>query len=625
MNTTRFYKGASLLSLASLLVLTGCPEEEPSNGSNGTPQQDMTMEDMGMDMVEEGDMVSPDAGMDMPADMEEMCTPLTECPADTCGMLEDGCGGTIDCGPCACVDGQPSEPTCGVCGFGVSGCEQATGNGPATCSLSALTVNPSDCDRVIYVREADPVATPDGSKQSPYADVAQAFAAGKANGASMIVLAQGSYVVSGKLELVEGMHVVGGFTNDFVFDEEGTSALTITPTGPDNERVGVEAIDLENKTWLKQLDITVEGVNAPFTLYGFHIVGSAGLHLEEVSITTGPLGDGSSGKDGADGANGGDGGDAESLVTLAARVGDMTVDGYVNGAFAGAAGVNGDCPTNANGGAGGEGIHIIATEIAVSPFVEYMRVLPAAGEPSASGTPGGGNGSSMSPNGMNGTSGVPGVGGNNGVSGTSQGRVVRTYWEIQGNGEDGEDGGTGTGGSGGGGTWWMEEDAELQESKPGASGGGGGAGGCGGEGGGGGQAGASGFGVLVVDSLGVIFDRVNVQGPDAGNGGNGGSGGAGGVGGVGGGGSEQYAITASATPVAHPLNAGRGGTGGQGSTGGFGGAGAGGSSFGVYCDAGSSVERMGEVTALAGQAGAGGPLGSLPGENGQAEDVVGCW
>jgi hypothetical protein len=171
----------------------------------------------------------------------------------------------------------------------------------------------------------------------------------------------------------------------------------------------------------------------------------------------------------------------------------------------------------------------------------------------------------------------------------------------------------------------MDEKADIQESKPGASGGGGGAGGCGGEGGKGGQAGATGFGALIVDSTGVIFDRVSVQGPDAGNGGNGGSGGAGGIGGVGGEGSTQYATTTSSTPVAHPLNAGNGGTGGQGSTGGQGGAGAGGSSFGVYCDSASSVERMGDVTALAGQPGAGGALGSLPGENGQAEDVVNCW
>lgn len=623
MKTTHLIRNASMLSLASLLIGTGCPDEEPSNGQTTT--QDMAEDDMPLDMpVIDADMGTPDLGDDMPVDME-VCEPLTECPVDTCGTIEDTCGGTVDCGACACVDGQPTEATCGVCGFGVAGCESAAGDGPATCGLEALTVTPSDCDTIVYVREADPVANPDGSKANPYSDFAQAFAAGKANGASMLAVAQGSYNVGGVITLVEGMHIVGGFTNDFVYDEEGSSSLTITPTGQGDERVGMEAFDVEEKTWLKQLDLTVEGVNAPFTLYGMHIVGSPALHLEEVSVTTGPLGDGSSGKDGADGADGGDGGDAEVLVTLASRVGDMTVDGYENGASAGAAGVNPDCAAVANGGAGGEGIHILATELAVSPFVEYMRVLPDNGATSEFGTPGGTHGTSVSPAGMNGMSGIPGTGGNNGASGVSQGSVVCTYWSVEGNGADGEDGGSGTGGSGGGGTWWMEEAMELQESKPGASGGGGGAGGCGGEGGLGGQAGASGFGILVVDSMNVVFERVSVQGPDAGNGGNAGSAGEGGVGGRGGDASSQYATQSTSTPQAHPLNAGRGGTAGQGSPGGIGGAGAGGSSFGVYCDSASSVMRMGEVSALAGVGGVGGVLASLPGENGQAEDVVNCW
>lgn len=623
----RFLK-TGLLSTLALLVWTGCPGDEPANNNPSTDMNmpdDMTMADMAdmaVDMTGDDGMTTPDMDKDM-GDMA--CVPKTSCEPDACGIQEDGCSGTIDCGACACVGGQPAEPTCGICGFGRSGCEMATGDGPATCSLPEWTVTPSDCDTIVYVDAGNTQPGQDGSRENPFSELDQVLNAANMSSASMIALRTGSYTASGRLILKEGRHMVGGFGEGFIFDEEGSSSITITPSGPGDERIGVEAIDLEEKTWLKQLDITVEGVNAPLTLYGAHVVGSPGLHLEEVTITTGPLGDGSSGKDGEDGANGGDGGDAESIVTLSRRIGDMTMGGYVNGAFAGAAGTNPDCPAQANGGAGGEGIHIIATEIAVSPFVEYMRVLPQAGFANSVGLNGGDSGSSMSPTGTNGASGTAGVSGNNGNSGVSQGSVVRTYWVANGNGEDGQDGDTGTGGSGGGGTWWMDERPNLQDSKPGASGGGGGAGGCGGEGGKGGQAGATGFGVLLVESSGVVFDRVTVQGPDAGNGGNGGSGGSGGIGGVGGGGSEQYATTATSTPVAHPLNAGRGGTGGQGSTGGLGGAGAGGSSFGVYCDTGSSVERVGDVTALAGQAGAGGALGSLPGENGQSEDVVACW
>ena len=46
----------------------------------------------------------------------ECCTPLASCPADACGALDSGCGGTIDCGACPdviCQDGTCSGNACG--------------------------------------------------------------------------------------------------------------------------------------------------------------------------------------------------------------------------------------------------------------------------------------------------------------------------------------------------------------------------------------------------------------------------------------------------------------------------------------------------------------------------------
>ena len=49
MKTTHLIRNASMLSLASLLIGTGCPDEEPSNGNNKTTQ-DMAEDDMQLDM-----------------------------------------------------------------------------------------------------------------------------------------------------------------------------------------------------------------------------------------------------------------------------------------------------------------------------------------------------------------------------------------------------------------------------------------------------------------------------------------------------------------------------------------------------------------------------------------------
>lgn len=622
---------ASLALLCSTTVaLTGCPDESPAS-NNPSPDMDSGAADM-PDMSPSGDM---DKVVDMPdaeKDLPDTCVPQTMCAQGTCGMQPDGCGSQLDCGACACVDGVPQDPTCGLCGFGQASCEMATGNGSATCSLDVdtLTHAPLDCNAVVYVRQSNPSALPDGSKDNPFVELADALDAVNNQGAGFIALAQGDYTLSKALTLSEGVHMVGGFTDDFLYNEEGLSSITIGPTGPNQERVGVEAYNLQEKTWLKQLIFNVEGVDGGQTLYGMHVVNSPGLHLEEVQILTGELGDGSSGKNGGDGADGEPGQDASFYTLLAKRTGDMTMGGYTNGAFAGAGGLNTFCRTRANGGGGGEGAHVIVMDTGGGQ-ADTTPVLPESGFANAAGTAPGGQGGTMAmPNGSHGQNGMAGVNGVDGVSGVASGAVARTYWKVEANGVDGTKGEDGEGGSGGGGTWWMEVRANAIDNKPGLSGGGGGAGGCGGEGGTAGQAGATGFGMLIVSSQGVVLDRVEITATDGGDGGNGGVGGQGGSGAQGGLGSQKYAtlIGSSGNPVGerdHPHDAGIGGLGASGGDGGAGGAGAGGSSFGIYCDGASTVMRLGETEAKAGLPGKGGQQGSTPAQDGMAQDVVGCW
>ncbi len=68
------------------------------------------------------------------------CTPATECALDQCGMVTDGCGGTIDCGTCGCTDDNFAEfcPT--------RPCEVATAcDENRECVYEAVTCGGSAC------------------------------------------------------------------------------------------------------------------------------------------------------------------------------------------------------------------------------------------------------------------------------------------------------------------------------------------------------------------------------------------------------------------------------------------------------------------------------------------------
>lgn len=621
-------KSASYLGLYMALALCGTAACGPDNNANNGSTQDMTdsKDDMSdatdMDGVVEdmtGDMQGDMTDVDMSPDMEDMCVPLTECPAETCGEISDGCGGTVQCEPCSCVGGAPVSTTCGPCGLGQPTCE-GDGDGFATCSLESLTITEDMCVSVIYVAPStspgEGASEGDGSLEAPLDDV-QAAIDMLASTGGLVALRAGEYAVPEQLKLAGGVHLVGGISEEGYFDDMASSKLVITPSGEEGDMVGVSATDISQKTWLKQLDIVTQDVEAGQDLYSMHVLASPGLHLEEVTILSGTIADGEHGKTGTDGADGQNGNSAENLVTKSARVGTTFQAGtYKNGADAGLRGQNTLCP-EANGGNGGEGSYINVKNGAVTV------VTAKSGSPNAAGVPGGAPGREQVPDGADGTTGLRGEDGSYGAAGDPEGSLVRGFWVADMDGENGEDGGHGEGGSGGGGTFWMEEAANPMDSKPGASGGGGGAGGCGGAGGEGGQGGGTGFGLLVVDSTGLVLDRVTIQGPNAGNGGNGGEGSLGGRGGSGGVGSQTYADDALDSPVPHSRNAGRGGLGGDGGDGGKGGGGAGGSSYGIYCS-NTTVEKVDPVDVSAGVEGTGG-MGTVKAEDGEAQDMVACW
>ncbi len=78
---------------------------------------------------------------DGPQSVENECTPIVECALDQCGEVSDGCGATIDCGTCGCVDENfnefcPSRP-----------CETATGcNDQRECVYEAVSCEGSPCE-----------------------------------------------------------------------------------------------------------------------------------------------------------------------------------------------------------------------------------------------------------------------------------------------------------------------------------------------------------------------------------------------------------------------------------------------------------------------------------------------
>jgi hypothetical protein len=174
----------------------------------------------------------------------------------------------------------------------------------------------------------------------------------------------------------------------------------------------------------------------------------------------------------------------------------------------------------------------------------------------------------------NGAAGDPGMGGTSGTGAQGMGTISAQGY-LGASGTSGTSGKAGQGGGGGGGAKGGNGAGKCSDPMKagGASGGSGGSGGCAGLGGKGGQAGGASIGIVSIGATLMLAD-VTITAKNAGKGGNGGDGQLGGMGGSGGSGGSKGAASSLKDGCA-------GGPGGAGGAGGKGGGGLGGYSIGI--------------------------------------------
>ena len=415
--------------------------------------------------------------------------------------------------------------------------------------------------RAIFVSPVGDDASP-GSRTQPKRTFTNAVNTAAAQDKD-VYATSGSYAET--LSVADGVDVYGGYGVNWSRALSSQTRLTGPPGA--GRRDGGLAVNLTETTRLQLL--TFEPGDASFgqSSYGLRVVNGGDLVVERVTVIAGNGSDGAAGSDGGQGANGGKGDDGgpgntqgQPGTSAAGRVGGT-------GGFGGIFGDPGD-----NGTPG--------------------TLPPPAG--TGAGGPGGNDGPGSA--GENGDGAV--VNGTNG-SGGFGGTVVGDEWRST----SGGNGGTGNPGNGGGGGGGGGADPD-DDGPQGWAGGGGGGGGSGGGGGGGAAGGGGSFGILLVNSPGVVIRDSTITAMDGGDGGFGGDRGIPGAGGPRGLGED---------PFGDGHNGGNGGVGGAGSFGGWGGGGAGGPSFAVFRF--NSPTTMSGNTLQFGSGGAGGGSGG-PGDGG---------
>lgn len=606
----------ALLATSQLLVACG-PTEAPADNSDATPgpaeQTTPAPQDMGMDAADMPDAPANDGTPDMPdtPDMPETpdmpaCEPEVEtCEASACGVIEDGCGGVLDCGECACdAQNMPTDPTCGPCGLGYATCD---GDGQVECTLPPLPgIDQLSCDAVVFVNAAA-ASGGDGSALAPYSALEDAIAdSDQVMGQRVFVITSaGEHTLSDTWRLRPGHSIIGGYASSPrgpVYTPGVKSLVRVEAS------VGMIADALTDDFLIEGLDLSSEvGESARDSSIGLALIDipTARVSLRHLDVRAAEGVEGLDGGAGAPGAAGLDGGTAGSPIVE--RDAPPT---------RGEAGLNPDCPT-ADGGRGAIG----------KPALVSNGQDGNEGDPAAAGTPGGAGAKWDAPSvlhpdgrGQDGEAGVIGVDGQDAdpimIDG-ALGMIVDGHFEHAGNGAAGEDGFAGPGGGGGGGGY------SHNGTFPGGSGGGGGAGGCGGLAGEGGEAGGSSIALLVKDSPNVSIVDATFTASAGGAGGHGGLGGAGGEGGEGGTKTGAMATREDGSSTLASAG-GDGGAGGAGGEGGAGSGGVGGHSLGAYCEGASLA--MSEVTFAAGAAGAGGqvPTSGQASADGVSRDEVGC-
>lgn len=573
-----YFRNAMWLILAILLAASGVAcsgDDEPGDLTENDGQQDAGVDADDTDAVDEDDT-------------DQVCEPSTECPEDACGTIDDGCGGTIECGLCPCQEGAVIEPTCGSCELGSRVCgDDETGAG--TCEERDIPGLAADgCDDLVFVDAQNGTSTGEGTKDSPLDTLEAGLSQARDHEALAVILAgQTSVQYEGPVRLDSAISIIGGYSSEW---EPGESYRPTIVSGESVE--GLEAED--------HVGISSQGVTSPHRIeavvvrtddvvargasnYGIHVVDSRDMEIVDVEVHAGNGGDGRDGDAGEAGLDGEDGGDAPTTKLH-----------ELDSETTGEAGANGEC-SEADGGAGGKHGYVSGDESREA--TEGESTLFAAGG---------------SADGADGEQGTDGADGSDGDGGTATAEIVDGRWVSLGDGGNGGQGEPGSGGGGGGGDG---PDTDADSNSYGGAGGGGGAGGCGGAGGAGGQSGGASFG-LFISEAGVMIEDSYFSADRGGHGGNGANGGDGGSGGqLGQGATEYFFIGQGTFNLAHP--GGDGGSGGDGGRGGYGGGGAGGPSYGAYCD-GANVELLGDVELNVNGASEGGSSGAASGGDGEA-------
>ncbi len=539
------------------------------------------------------------------------CEPIETCGADMCGVVDDGCGGALECEPCKCVDGVAQSEVCGGCDLGVMRCE-AGSTGSGFCDVPAIPGWSGDsCEGLVFVSPTGD-AGGTGEKDSPLDSIVSGVAAAKSKGAVGVIVGSGAgnFAYEGRVVIDSPVSLVGGYTSQF---ERDTTKRAVIHSREDE---GVVILSTKN-VLVERVEIKVFDSTAPSANnYAVRIFDSRSVVLRDVY---GVAGRGGNGVDGAAGGDGQNGSDGESLGVLErdiTRIGDLKT-GYEYVMMpepGGMGGGNASCP-DANGGEGGSSYLALDKPRAARSGTDGRTKVGGA-----AGTYLPGNNNISLRGGKNGESGEAiRTNGKYGLSGSPNGTVLELTgeWSLGAPGKDGEPGENGSGGGGGGGGVGHDDEIDITG---GSNGGGGGAGGCGGDGGAGGFNGGGSFGLFSIKSEIRLENSVF----SAGSGGNGGAGGAGGLGGLGGlGGKPHLKYLDGMTEKTFLITGGTGGNGASGGNGGHGGGGAGGPSYGGYCHQ-TSVSVVGDNQFAAGEASKGGASEGIPGPAGDAKDNVQC-
>ena len=248
------------------------------------------------------------------------CVPKTQCSAQTCGKVDDGCGGMLECDPCTCKDGQPLMEQCGACGLGKVVCQQDDQGSCQMPELGGLEL-PQGCEGVLFVGD-------DPGRTNAYPTLSEALENTDENTVALL-LASGDHEYNKTLELAaafKGISLVGGFdpANKWAHstDPSARSVVKIkdeTGTTSGQRLIGLSVNKPQQPIVMAYLNIELEGVPPAFQevrdMYGVYANEAKDLRLKQVDIIVPDAPSGMSGIDGKDGANGADGTSAGPAYT----------------------------------------------------------------------------------------------------------------------------------------------------------------------------------------------------------------------------------------------------------------------------------------------------------------------